>query len=199
MLPIGNNKSIPWGHFAQFTAPYHGGMDMAKMRMDRLRALIADRFDGNQSTFASAVGKMPNYISRLLKGSKRMGEDFAREVETILKLPPRYLDGLSEIKPATGPLDSMADRLVFLRESRELTRENLAQAASVPLEFIEAIENGVTEGLALQPYLRLCDFFKCNPQWLAHGPQRAAPVPPVDDSAGKRTSGTSKQGVRRLP
>jgi transcriptional regulator with XRE-family HTH domain len=166
---------------------------MAKTRVERLRALITSRYDGNQSTFASAVGKSPNYISRLLGGTKRMGEDFAREVETLLKLPPFYMDGLSELPTRHTVTGSMAERLMFLRESRELMQEALAQAANVELAFVQAIENGVTDGLELQPFLRLCSYFNCNPHWLAHGPTRVEPVEDPPPAVGKRnTSGTGR-------
>ena len=61
-----------------------------------LALLIRDRFGDNQSKFAAAINKKPDYISRCLSTKqhrKRIGEDLAREIEGLVeKLPRGWLD-----------------------------------------------------------------------------------------------------------
>lgn len=69
-------------------------MDILETRRAILRAFIAERFGGNQTAFARAVGRQPDYISRCLSGKKNLGEELVREFERLLHLPPYYFDGL---------------------------------------------------------------------------------------------------------
>ena len=59
----------------------------------RLRQLRDDRFERSNTLLARALNKQPDYISRALLGRKSIGESFAREVESTLSLPSRWLDG----------------------------------------------------------------------------------------------------------
>ncbi|MCX8018503.1 MAG: hypothetical protein N2690_11480 [Rhodocyclaceae bacterium] len=69
-------------------------MDTQAVRRQRLRQLIDERFAGNQSALARAVDRQPDYISRCLKGTKGIGEAFARDIEQRLGLPHLWLDCL---------------------------------------------------------------------------------------------------------
>lgn len=62
-------------------------------RRRKLRELRDDRFQGSNTVMAKALGRQPDYISRALRGGKTIGEAFAREVESSLGLPARWLDG----------------------------------------------------------------------------------------------------------
>ena len=67
-------------------------MDVFEIRKVRLRELIDSNFDGVQRRFADAIDRQPDYVSRILRGTKRLGEQLARDIENTLGLPPRWLD-----------------------------------------------------------------------------------------------------------
>lgn len=73
------------------------GMENLKMgkrterRRENMKRLIKDRF-GTQAALAEALGKQPDYISRCLKGTKNIGDEFADEIEEKLDLPEYWLD-----------------------------------------------------------------------------------------------------------
>ena len=67
--------------------------DLKEARRQRLRQLRDDRFGGSNTELARALGKQPDYISRAILGRKVVGEAFARELETTLSLPARWMDG----------------------------------------------------------------------------------------------------------
>ncbi len=84
--------------------------DIYAMRLERFRAVMNERFGGKQATIAQAVGKPANYVSRVLAGSKKIGEEMAREFELSLDLPAYWFDGLDQI--GTWPFASV-DRRAF--------------------------------------------------------------------------------------
>ena len=65
-----------------------------ELRRQRLKSVINDRFDGNQSRFAVEVGTVPPHVNQILSGKKRMGEGLARRIEIALGLglSPKYMD-----------------------------------------------------------------------------------------------------------
>lgn len=73
-------------------------MDISEIRRENLRRLMNEMFDGKQAKIADALEKSPNYISRCLsltmaaEHRKKIGEDFAREIEAKLGLPRYSLD-----------------------------------------------------------------------------------------------------------
>jgi hypothetical protein len=67
-------------------------METSDLRVQKLRTLIRTRFNGLQRNLAEAIERQPDYISRCLSGKKRVGEDLARDIERLLKLPPFWLD-----------------------------------------------------------------------------------------------------------
>lgn len=69
-------------------------MDQTEIRRAVLRAVIREKFAGNQTAFARAVGRQADYISRCLSGKKNLGEDLVREFEDILHLPKYYFDSV---------------------------------------------------------------------------------------------------------
>lgn len=62
-------------------------------RRTRIRALIDERFEGNEAAFGRAVGKAPSVIWQLVSGHRNLGEKLAREFETKLALGRGYFDG----------------------------------------------------------------------------------------------------------
>lgn len=81
----------------------------ADRRQARVRELIRERFDGNQTKFAEAVGCEQNYISRVLSNGehrKNIGEQMARRIEKSLRLPALWLD-------ADGGKAQVSERVTF--------------------------------------------------------------------------------------
>jgi len=77
-------------------------MEDTDIRVQRLRKLMNDEFQGKQRLLADKLERQPDYISRLFSGKKKLGGDLAREFEDILGKPKYWLDGeISNI--AAGP------------------------------------------------------------------------------------------------
>lgn len=72
-----------------------------EIRLAKVRSLIERRFDGVQAKFALAIGRQDNYVSRVLSGTKRIGEDLARDIERRLGLDAGGLDVEGSINPAS--------------------------------------------------------------------------------------------------
>lgn len=117
-LPVGNvdwqEKSLPRGGLppgaAQATLGIMTMDDIYAMRLERFRNIMNDRFGGKQAAIAHAVGKPANYVSRVLSGAKKLGEEMAREFEVCLGLPAYWFDGLDRV--GTWPF-STVDRAAF--------------------------------------------------------------------------------------
>lgn len=74
-------------------------MNIYETRRIRLRQLIDERFEGVQARLAAVIARQPDYISRCLRGTKRIGEDFGRHVERSVGLPERWLDTPPDSQP----------------------------------------------------------------------------------------------------
>lgn len=71
--------------------------DIYATRLERFRQLMDGRFGGKQAAIANAVGKPANYVSRVLSGTKKLGEEMVREFEVSLSLPAYWFDGLDDL------------------------------------------------------------------------------------------------------
>lgn len=91
-LPTGKHFVNPQDIYQRVSAQYSDGMSIHETRRSNLVRLIKDRFDGKQRRLADDIDRQPDYISRILNGSKNVGEKFARHVEQSLGLPDGYLD-----------------------------------------------------------------------------------------------------------
>lgn len=69
------------------SSEYHCYMD----DIQKLQALIDDKFDGNQAAFARAVERQPAQISQYLKGRRTIGTAFKVTVERQLGIPGYFL------------------------------------------------------------------------------------------------------------
>lgn len=78
-------------------------MDVQKIRRDRLRQFIEDRFAGNVSRFAVSVGKSQPQIADMLNGRKSFGERIARSLESSLGLTSGFFDAVTEQNHHTEP------------------------------------------------------------------------------------------------
>lgn len=61
-------------------------------RIDILKALIKDRFDGSQAEFARAIRRSPGQVGQWLGGHRQLGDAGARIIELALELPSGYFD-----------------------------------------------------------------------------------------------------------
>ena len=62
-------------------------------RLDRVRNLIDEKFNGNQADFSRAIGKAPAQVNQWLNGYRNIGDAAALNIEKSLDLPQGYLDG----------------------------------------------------------------------------------------------------------
>lgn len=65
-------------------------------RLDRIKNLINERFNGNQAEFARAIKKSPAQINQWLNGYRNIGDGVASHIENALELPRGWIDGKEE-------------------------------------------------------------------------------------------------------
>lgn len=93
------------------------------IRRKRLRQLIQTQFDNNQSEISRHLGRSDSYINRLLadpnksKHAKNLGEELAREIESLCGLPNGWLDQRNQV---ATPADSKAQLPGFTMVPRRL-------------------------------------------------------------------------------
>lgn len=64
-------------------------------RIERVRNLIDEKFNGNQTDFSRAIGKAPAQVNQWLNGYRNIGDAAALNIEKSLGLPQGYLDGVA--------------------------------------------------------------------------------------------------------
>ena len=129
VYPQVHKKINPEGIYREVTSWDSFGMDVFEIRKKRLRELINSNFDGVQRRFADAIDRQPDYVSRILKGTKRLGEQLARDIESTLGLPPRWLDAISPPESATqGQVKSGCASLTDEDLERKRILEELARS-----------------------------------------------------------------------
>lgn len=148
-LPTGNYLVNLQDIYRGVSGKYSCPMDIHEVRKQNLALLIRERFDGKQRRLADAIDRQPDYISRVLKGTKNVGEAFARHVEKSLKLPPGTLDNLivldeahkadsrGSTSPEIPPIDYIAEGggVVEIKGSPVKVRERPGRYAADELEF----------------------------------------------------------------
>jgi SOS-response transcriptional repressor LexA len=74
-----------------------------QMRVERLKKLMLERFDGSQASLARAIGKGQTQVSHWFTGVRPIGEKVARDIEVALMLPRGWLDNEHETQGNTSP------------------------------------------------------------------------------------------------
>lgn len=68
-------------------------------RLERVKALIEEKFNGSQADFSRAIGKAPAQVNQWLNGYRNIGDAAALNIEKSLGLPQGYLDGTATNEP----------------------------------------------------------------------------------------------------
>lgn len=68
-------------------------------RLERVKALIEEKFNGSQADFSRAIGKAPAQVNQWLNGYRNIGDAAALNIEKSLGLPQGYLDGTTTNEP----------------------------------------------------------------------------------------------------
>jgi hypothetical protein len=118
-------------------------VDLNEIRLRRIRQIINERHDGNNSKFADRVGMQGAYASRLwterLKHKRNIGEKLARRIEEAHGLAKGWLDYDESLE--------ITDKLLLTGyqaaspESRELMEEIARRALRKPLSTVEKSNN----------------------------------------------------------
>lgn len=78
-------------------------MDINDIRRGKITELVQQL--GSQKAIAEALDCAPNYISRIIGGTKNLSGDMARVWEAKLGLPPYTLDGIRVLREKTATND----------------------------------------------------------------------------------------------
>jgi hypothetical protein len=120
--------SIPKDHLLAGKCWLQYGMDKYDVRRTALRLLVDGLGRGGIARVAQAIGKAPDYVSRMLyepgkPGGKRIGED---SVERITEAFPGWLNAAPSTAPdAEDELVSMVSQAVLEREIPDHVRESI--------------------------------------------------------------------------
>lgn len=66
-------------------------------RVNSVKKLIAENFEGKQKLFAAAIGKPPAQVNQWLNGFRNIGDGLSAHIETTLKLPRGWLDNPTDL------------------------------------------------------------------------------------------------------
>lgn len=67
-------------------------------RLDKMKELIENRFNGSQAEFARAIGKAPAQVNQWVNGYRNIGNGAAAQIEDSLSLPRGWLDGKEDFR-----------------------------------------------------------------------------------------------------
>lgn len=86
---------------------------ISEIRRRNLLRLMAEKYSGRQAPLARDIGRKPDYIWRIVNEQKGFGEDLARKIEEILKLPPGWFDD-SNNSTSTGAIPAASNKVVIV-------------------------------------------------------------------------------------
>lgn len=67
-------------------------------RLEKVKELIENRFNGSQAEFARAIGKAPAQVNQWMNGYRNIGTGAAAHIEATLSLPRGWLDSKEEFR-----------------------------------------------------------------------------------------------------
>lgn len=113
---------------------------MAERRRTRLAQLVAERFNGNQSALAPAIGRSKAQVNQWLTGHRSMTEGSARDIERKLRLSPGWMDQYPATtdkpqrdKPALSEIPRAGTNPVLTDSPAYQVQQGIPVAARVPL------------------------------------------------------------------
>jgi len=68
-------------------------------------------------------------------------------------------------------MEMMGDRIRTLRNSRDLSQEDMGKIVGVSGASISQWESGATTGIRPENFLRFCAYFNADPYWVVFGPE----------------------------
>lgn len=128
-------------------------------RLERVRNLIDEKFNGNQADFSRAIGKAPAQVNQWLNGYRNIGDAAALNIEKSLDLPQGYLDG--EMNKTMERLYTAAKELHGIDKQAEIAR--MLNASS------QTVKNWETRGISKQGLLDIQKIMGISPDWIETG------------------------------
>jgi transcriptional regulator with XRE-family HTH domain len=102
--------------------------DFQKAVSSKIKSIIDERYHGNNSEFARAIGVTPANISRWLQRSYMPSIDAIYLIAKTFQVPVSVLLGLSNDVPAPAPVKRIEDNLIPLIEFPQGTRRPKGEA-----------------------------------------------------------------------
>lgn len=177
-------------------------MDIKSTRQANLLALINARFEGKQSALAEAIDRSSSYVNRCLmpfdkKGSKPIGEKFARHIEQTLEMEPYALDSETGIDtPARRSFLSIAEPAssYALAPVEAWDDETPLGEDEVELPFFKEVEMSAGKGseVALEAHGRKLRFGRRTLQRKTSHP-KLPPAPQLQETAWSQYYQTAQQ------
>ena len=149
-------------------------------RLEIVKNLINERYNGNQTQFARAIGKAPTQVNQWINGHRNIGDGIASNIEIALNLPRGFLDGNAEAPPPPRFAD-FAARLKQSIEASGLSLDEVAKKSFVPKERLEKYLTG-TKLVAVEDGENLAEVLKVEDAWLQFGDN--AHIPPQGSEIG---------------
>ena len=149
-------------------------------RLEIVKNLINERYNGNQTQFARAIGKAPAQVNQWINGHRNIGDGIASNIEIALNLPRGFLDGNAEAPPPPRFAD-FAARLKQSVEASGLSLDEVAKKSFVPKERLEKYLTG-TKLVAVEDGENLAEVLKVEDAWLQFGDN--AHIPPQGSEIG---------------
>lgn len=122
--------------------------DMRETRLENIKTIIAERFEGNGAAFARAIERDPAYVGFILHPHEQrgrwIGEKLARDIEAKLKLKKTCLDKDDGVKEAIEVADQSVPPTGYVRLAHYQV-EGSAGPGKEPIDFPEVLEVDVRE------------------------------------------------------
>lgn len=101
---------------------------LARVRRERIQAIIDTKFKGNKTAFALKIGKSPAQVGHWVSGHRNPNGDTCREIEDRIEYPRDWIDGLDleEALQAHG-VSYASDTVPYLSKEELMERKDALQ------------------------------------------------------------------------